>query len=596
MRDAETVLAIIRERGRKGLPLEDLYRTLYNRELFLRAYAKLYPNPGAMTPGSSPETVDGMSLDKIDRLIADLRAERYHWSPVRRVHIPKPNGKSRPLGIPSWSDKLLQEVLRLILEAYYEPQFADASHGFRPNRGCHTALRTIQQQWTGTAWFIEGDIAQYFDTIDHDILLGILREKIHDNRFLLLVKRLLQAGYAEQWTYHPTPSGTPQGGVISPLLANIYLDRFDQFVTRVLIPANTRGDRRGESPVYTYLTYRISRLKLQGERAAVKALRQQRRTIPSVDLADTAYRRLRYVRYADDFVLGFTGPRVEAEAIKQQLTDWLNITLKLTLSAEKTLITSATKSAARFLGYDIINQQANDRICPLNGKRTLNGCIGLRVPYEVIERKCARYSQRGKPIHRREFVDVSDFSIVARYQQEYRGIVQYYLLASNVCKLSKLRWVMETSLLKTLANKYRRSVAEMVQQYTTTVQTPMGDRKALEVRVERDGRPPLVARFGGIPLVRQPQAVLRDTPTPKDVPRTEILKRLLANACELCGSTENVEVHHLRKLSDLDQRGKRNKAHWMKVMASRRRKTLVVCRICHDAIHAGRPTRQKASE
>src|SRR5215216_3656475 len=186
MRDAETVLAIIRERGRKELPLENLYRALYNRELYLRAYAKLYPNPGAMTPGSSPETVDGMSLDKIDRLIADLRAERYHWTPVRRVSIPKSNGKSRPLGIPSWSDKLLQEVLRLILEAYYEPQFADASHGFRPNRGCHTALRTIQQQWTGTTWFIEGDIAQYFDTIDHDILLGILREKIHDNRFLLL--------------------------------------------------------------------------------------------------------------------------------------------------------------------------------------------------------------------------------------------------------------------------------------------------------------------------------------------------------------------------------------------------------------------------
>ncbi len=216
MRDAETVLAIIRDRGNRGLPLERIYRLLYNPALYLRAYARLYPNKGAMTPGSTPETVDGMALAKIDRLIAQLRHERFRWTPVRRTSIPKANGKRRPLGIPSWSDKLLQEVLRSILEAYYEPQFSDHSHGFRPGRGCHTALRTIQHTWTGTRWFIEGDIASCFDSISHDVLLSILAEKLHDQRVLRLLRQLLQAGYLEQWTYHRTFSGTPQGAILTP--------------------------------------------------------------------------------------------------------------------------------------------------------------------------------------------------------------------------------------------------------------------------------------------------------------------------------------------------------------------------------------------
>ena len=216
MRSAETVLAIIRERGTRGLPLGDIYRQLYNPTLYLRAYAKLYPNKGAMTPGSTPETVDGMSMQKIEQLIDDLRHERYRWTAVRRVYIPKKTGKPRPLGLPTWTDKLLQEVMRSLLEAYYEPQMSQHSHGFRPDRGCHTALGEIQANWTGTRWFIEGDIAKYFDTINHDVLLEILGEKLHDKRFLRLIGRLLQSGYLEEWKFHQTLSGTPQGGVITP--------------------------------------------------------------------------------------------------------------------------------------------------------------------------------------------------------------------------------------------------------------------------------------------------------------------------------------------------------------------------------------------
>ena len=257
MRKAEAILAIIQERGKKSLHLEDVYRQLYNPDLFLRAYGRIYRNAGAMTKGSTEETVDGMSQRKIEGIIELLRNERYRWTPVRRVLIPKKNGKTRPLGIPTWSDKLLQEVVRSLLEAYYEPQFSPTSHGFRPERGCHTALKDIYHAWTGVRWFIEGDIKGCFDNIDHTILLSILREKIHDDRFLTLVDNLLKAGYLEKWKYRPTFSGTPQGGIISPLLANIYLDRLDKFIAQTLIPEFTKGRLKRQLPEYCRLLDRI---------------------------------------------------------------------------------------------------------------------------------------------------------------------------------------------------------------------------------------------------------------------------------------------------------------------------------------------------
>ena len=223
MQHAETVLNVIRERGERGLPLENIYRLLYNRNLYLRAYGRIYSNQGATTKGTTAETVDGMSLAKIDRIIDELRYERFRWTPVRRVTLPKSNGGTRPLGLPTWTDKLLQEVIRMILDAYYEPQFSDRSHGFRPGRGCHTALSNVVDYWTGVRWFVEGDIQGCFDNIDHDVLLSVLGEKLHDNRFLRLLKYLLTAGYIEDWKYGRTLSGTPQGGVVSPILANIYL-------------------------------------------------------------------------------------------------------------------------------------------------------------------------------------------------------------------------------------------------------------------------------------------------------------------------------------------------------------------------------------
>jgi group II intron reverse transcriptase/maturase len=448
MQDAETVLAILRERGRKGLPCDELYRQLFNKELYLLAYGRIYANQGAMTPGTSAETADGMSEAKIDAIIEAMRHERYRFAPARRVLIPKKNGKMRPLGLPSWSDKLVGEVVRLLLEAYYEPQFSDRSHGFRKRRGCHTALREIQRTWTGTVWLIEADISDCFGSLNHDIMVKTLAEKIHDNRFLRLIGNMLKAGYLEDWQYRETLSGCPQGGVVSPILSNIYLDKLDKFVEQVLIPGHTRGKVRRHNSEYRRRNDRRRLARQRGDRAAARELLRQMRPLPCGDPMDPGYRRLRYCRYADDQLLGFTGPKAEAEEIKNQLAAFLRDELALELSAGKTLITHARTRAARFLGYEITVRHDDSKIT--RGRRMLNGTIALRVPLDVIKAKCASYRQHGKPWHRAGLQNLDDYDIVRIYGAEYRGVVSYYPLASDAWRLHALRWNAETSMLKTL--------------------------------------------------------------------------------------------------------------------------------------------------
>lgn len=586
MRTAKTILTVIHERGKQDKPLERVYKLLFNRELYLIAYAKLYPNNGAMTKGVTEETIDGMSIQKIDMIIEQLRQETYYWRPARREYIPKKNGKHRPLGIPVWSDKLLQEVIRMILEAYYEPQFSEHSHGFRPKRGCHTALQAIQT-WKGTRWFIEGDISSYFDTIDHDVLITMLSRQIQDGRFIRLIKNMLEAGYLDDWKFHKTISGTPQGGVISPLLANIYLHQFDKWVGEELIPQYTRGKKQKANSAYNRLSRRIKCYQDKGDYKKAHQLIVERRNLPSVDTYDTSYRRLRYVRYADDFILGFTGSKAEAKAIKKQIGDFLNTKLSLELSQEKTLITHATGESAKFLGYEIKAQRVNDYI-DNKGRRSANGVIALFVPASVIESKCRQYMKNGKAIHRNNLLHDDDFSIVQTYQQEYRGLVQYYILAQNLSWFSKVYWYMETSLLKTLAFKHKSSINKMLAKYKTTTTSTNGRTvPCLQVVVPRENKPPLVATWGGISLSYKKKAVIEDAPYQVYGGRTELIKRLLANKCELCGSEENIEVHHIRKLADLNKHNGKLVPKWKEIMSARCRKTLVTCRDCHHAIHNG---------
>jgi group II intron reverse transcriptase/maturase len=591
MRTTNTILGLIHERGIKGLPLERVQRLLYNPSLYLTAYGKLYRNKGATTKGTTEETVEGMSQEKIERTIKALRDGTFQWKPVRRVYIPKKDGKKRPLGLPDWSSKMVQEVIRLILNAYYEPQFSEHSHGFRPERGCHTALREVKK-WDGTTWFIEGDISKCFDGLDHQVLLSTLQENIHDEPFSKLISELLEAGYLEDWKFHMTLSGTQQGGVVSPLLTNIYLDKLDKYIEQELIPEYTKGKERKGNPAYKKLGNAIHRLRKQGKTEEAKLLKQQMQQLPSLDPEDPDFRRLKYVRYADDFLLGFIGPKSEAEEIKQKLEVFLREQLKLELSQAKTLITHARTEKARFLGYEI-QVSHNDRK-QTNGRRSVNARIGFQVPKSVIDQKCQDYTEEGKPIHRPELLKNTVLTIVSTYQAEYRGLVEYYRLAYDLSlKLHRLEWNMERSLIKTLATKLQIPGPQVYKRYQATITVNGKPYKGLRVTKEREGKKPLVAEWGGIPLTWNIGATLNDQPEHIWNTRSELEERLLADTCEYCGAIEKCQVHHVRALKDLQVKGRRPKPRWMELMSARQRKTMVVCKTCHEDITYGRPMRRQ---
>lgn len=586
MRTAKAIISVLQESGKQKADLERVYRLLYEKELYLKAYANIYANAGAMTPGTTEETADGMSIDLIDNLIEEIRYERFKWTPVKRVYIPKKNGKTRPLGIPTWRDKVVQEVMRMILEAYYEGRFWKYSHGFRPQKGCHTALLEIQKTWKGTIWFIEGDIEKCFDKIDHEILLDIVARDIKDGRFINLLRGLLKAGYMEEWRYHETYSGTPQGGIISPLLANIYMNEFDSWVANELIPKYTTGGRRKANPEYNKLVHLLSDIRHGKKTGNMKEVQKLMRDTPSQIMKDPDYRRLSYIRYADDTLFGFAGTKEEAEEVKKEISEWLEKNLKLTLSPEKTLITHARTEKAHFLGYELCVMQKDYQL-DSRGSRNSNGRISLRIPVAVMKGKMdENLSADGK------LVQDSDYDIVTRYQARYRGLVNYYIMADNVCHLDAVKWKMETALLKTLAMKHKSTVNKMAGKY----KAKHNGMPCLEVVVQREGKKPLIARFGAIPLKVNKNGTVKDQKPQIWNERTEIIQRLLADECEICGGSEKIEVHHIKKLADLRKRYRGKKmSGWIKHMASRNRKTMMVCRGCHMDIHVGRPLKWKES-
>lgn len=602
MQSTNVYLGLLRERGRRDLPLKRVYRQLFNRNLYLSAYGKIYRNAGATTKGVTEETVDAMSLEKIEHIIEVLRHERYQWQPAKRIYILKRNGKRRPLGLPVWSDKLLAEVIRMILSAYFDIQFSEHSHGFREGRGCHTAFQEIYHTWDAVTWIIEGDISDCFGSLKHDVLVSLLSEKIHDGRFLNLIKKLLDAGYLEEWKFNQTLSGVPQGSIVSPILANILLNKLDRYVETTLIPQYTRGDKRKLNQEYVKLHRQMHKLFKQGQKEAALKLRKRLQQLPSIDPQDADFRRLKYLRYADDFALAFTGPKSEAEEIKQQLATFLREELGLQLSEEKTLVTHARSGAARFLGYDITTLHCDSKQSRTRTgfkRRSINGRIGLRVPESILTEKCNRYKRGNKATHRAELLNESDYTIIATYQLEFRGIANYYQYAYNMGSLQSLKWVMEQSLTKTLAHKHKMSVAAIYKRYKTQVNVDGKRYKVLQATVDREGRKPLVATWGAIPLKWNVKAPIEDQPHQQSWnARSELERRLLAQVCEHCGATrltETIEVHHIRALKDLNRYEGREKPSWVKIMAARRRKTLVLCLTCHQDLHAGRPLQTRRS-
>ncbi|WP_121967269.1 group II intron reverse transcriptase/maturase [Myroides sp. N17-2] len=578
---------------------ERLYRILFNQEMFFNAYQRIYAKPGNMTAGSDGKTIDGMSLERINKLIEVLRDETYQPQPVRRVYIPKKNGKMRPLGIPTFDDKLVQEVIRMILEAIYEGQFLDCSHGFRPKRSCHTALTKIQKTFTGAKWFIEGDIKGFFDGINHDILISILQERISDERFIRLIRKFLRAGYVEEWTFYKTYSGTPQGGIVSPILANIYLDKLDRYV-KDYIKCFDKGIKKKPNEARLKLDtkkkmamQKLKVVKNENERLCVvkqlKAIDKERLSITSNDEMDDSFKRMKYVRYADDFVIGVIGSKEDSKRIKEDIKNFLESKLKLELSEEKTLITH-TQRAAKFLGYEILVNKSNLAKRDKMGRmiRSFNKKVYLKLSMDTIKKKLLDFGvleikmNKGKEVWKarehRKSINNDDLEILQKFNYTLRGFHNYYAIANNSSLLHSFKYIMQYSMYRTFAGKYKTSVAKIAQKYKINGEFTISYlNKKSEVKTQIFYN----ENFKRRRPVENTQLDIKSIIYHAN--RTSLIDRLKAEKCEICGEQGALDMHHVRKLKNLDGKGYADK-----LMIARRRKTIALCRSCHQKTHAGK--------
>ncbi|SHL44243.1 reverse transcriptase domain-containing protein [Anaerotignum lactatifermentans] len=570
-----------------------LYRYLLRPDIYYVAYQHLYSNKGAGTKGVTDDTADGFSEIYIENIIEALKNEMYQPKPVRRTYIKKSNGKMRPLGLPVFTDKLIQEAIRMILEAIYEPIFSDYSHGFRPKRSCHTALAQIKKEFTGARWFIEGDIKGCFDNINHAILVEIINQKIKDARFLKLIRLFLKAGYMEDWKYHETYSGCPQGGIISPILANIYLNELDRHVMKIKKEFDV-AIKAHYTPEYTKLVGLRKRLhnKIKNsngiEREKLieeyKSATAQMLKLPAKQCDD---KKIKYVRYADDFLIAVNGNRQDCEKIKQELTEFISTTLKMELSQEKTLITHSN-TPARFLGYTV-RVRRDQQIKP-KGKfktRSMNNKVELNIPFkDKIEKflflngivKQRSDNGRLEPIHRPQLLNRTDLEIVTIYNAELRGICNFYGLASNFNKLIYFNYLMEYSCLKTLAGKHRSKVSKIIAMYKDGT-----GKWAIPYETKTGIKKMYFANYADC-KGKKFTDIIPQTAKNYSHDVTTLESRLKAKLCEVCGCTESdrYEIHHVNKVKTL-----KGKSEWEKIMIAKRRKTIVVCHKCHMAIHHG---------
>ena len=591
----------------EGVRVKHLFRIMTHcPDLWMKGYSNIYANKGAVTEGVDQTTLDGMSRERIDQLIDALKNGTYSPKPAKRVYIPKANGKQRPLGLPSGDDKLVQEVVRMLLELIYEPIFSNHSHGFRPDRSCHTALIEISQKWKGVKWIVDMDIQGYFDNIDHQKMIDILETKIDDGKFIKLIKSFLEAGYLEDWTFHDTYSGTPQGGICSPVLANIFLHELDKHVERLTSEFN-KGVKRKLNLEYDHASKRVRSLRdkffalkkdgnlpeeMEQVKKELRAAELEKRQLPSADPWDSEYKRLHYVRYADDFVAGILGSRRDAEEVAENLKKFLGDSLKLQISETKSGIHHVAEGF-NYLSYHLRRGKDFHKLVKHKCGKTKDGknlyavCrrggnnLYLQAPLEKIWAFCKRkkYLSENMPTHRPELLNLSDYEIVSTFNAELRGFLNYYSLAPTD-RLQYVEWAGTTSLFKTLATKHNTSSARIRRQM----------KKADEhvLRYQRGGQARELKVFKvkhrSLPDFR---VVDREQKTSIFGKNTDIVQRLNAQQCEFCNKTEgNFEVHHVRKLKDI--KAKKQKAAWEIRMCARNRKTMVLCKECHVLLHQGK--------
>ena len=578
-----------------------LYRYLLREDIYLLAYKKLYKNKGAGTKGIDDDTADGFGAEYVSSIIDELRDLTYKPKPQKRVYIPKRNGKLRPLDIPSFRDKLVQEAIRLILEAIYEPIFSDFSHGFRPNRSCHTALKQMCSSFKGAIWFIEGDITKCFKNIDHNLLLDLLAKKIKDSKFLNLIRKFLKAGFMDDWQYNRTYSGTPQGGVLSPILANIYLHKLDEKIADMQRNFDAPA-KHTRNPAYVAQEKAIQTLRKRymrskdyvARKVLLKQIHKARTDLCKIPCSDRTDKKIVYVRYADDFLIGVKGNRSDAERIKCELTEFTSASLKLELNGDKTKITHSSQRI-RFLGYDVKVRRNQKAKRTSNGlvKRTLNLSVELLVPTTVIEKflydhDIVRQARDGSlfPKRRECILSNTDLEILDTYNAQTRGICNYYSLACNFSNLSYFTYLMEYSCLKTLAMKHKTHISAIYDKYRIgktwgiSYKTKSGQQTMKIVKLSNLKRQEV---FGTRIKTHNVEDVDVIRHSIHGYERNSLEARFSARRCELCGiEGEGItfEIHHVNKVKDL-----KGKKAWERTMIAKKRKTLVVCRECHKRIH-----------
>lgn len=610
MRTETTIKAMnsIAKVSMSGRRVNGLFRLATNPEvLWKQAYANIYSNKGAITKGVDRNTLDGFSEERVNHLIGLLARREYCPKPVRRTYIPKKNGKLRPLGIPTGDDKLVQEVVRILLEQIYEPIFSENSHGFRPGKSCHSALRQVKNVWNGTKWIIEFDIKGFFDNINHNKMIEFLEKKIDDKRIIHIIRQMLKAGYAQDWKYNATWSGTPQGGVISPILANIYLHELDTFMEDMICQFN-KGERRKDNPDYKKLCrqmiiinreLRELRQKFKEGKplndARKEILRERReiqkkmRVINSRLHVDSEYRRLRYVRYADDFIIGVIGTRKEAESVMLQVKEYINNVLLLEVSEEKTCIADAN-DGVRFLGYDIKTYTSTKTTKIAWGKGTCNRrTISEKMQLHIPSEKMFQYASKNgygdmaifRPKSRPALLRRSDVEILMTYNAEMRGLANYYSLAQGYkTALQRVIGLAQWSFFATLSHKHKSSIGKVARKMKLSAQS------GYELKVNINGIPKSYRLFR-LKDHEPPKIHNSNVDTPWDttrftMTRSELVQRLNANTCEYYGKTGGyMEVHHIKALKDVQ--GK--KQLWQQMMCAMRRKTMVLCVDCHNELH-----------
>lgn len=597
MRNPTHVLKSLEEQSRNNKEYEfsRIYRNLYNPDFYMEAYKNIAKSQGSMTPGVDGLTLDNMTMARINRIIASLKDHSYQPNPARRVYIAKSNNpdKKRPLGIPSTDDKLVQEVVRMILEAIYEPGFSANSHGFRPKRSCHTALQAVQDNFNGVKWVIEGDIKACFDSFDHHVLIDILRHRIHDEHFIGLMWKFLKAGYMEQWEYHDTYSGTPQGSGMSPILANIYLSELDSFIENYKADfdegkTNRKRDKAYNKAKYAYQKQKAELNKAENRAEAVrgfKAAQKEYLSTPCYPAIEPEFKRLQYNRYADDFVVGVIGSKSDAEKVKNDIKEFLSDKLKLTLSDEKTNVTHSGEMI-RYLGYDFTVSRSMDTKRRKDGalRRCWHGVVVLYVPHEKWVGKLREYKafkivkdqtgkEKWKTIHRGALMNRPEIEIISKFNSEIRGIYNFYRLANNVSVLYNFYFIMEGSMLKTFAAKFSTTSNKIREERTFNgIFGVTYYNKAGKQRCEfyHDGfKKNDTPLLGDVDLL--PNYKRYDKPN-------SLASRLKAGICENCnGKTDEIHMHHVKSLKALT-----GKDEFERLMMKKHRKSLALCPDCFE--------------